>query len=190
MLYLTKLLTSPDYQTKIIAYSLCTSLLSLSASNRSIFEKNQTTIKQIINFYKKHENIYFEYENKVGKDTGKEATLNQTFQVELTANEAKNMDETDQKQMKRVLTTAELHMRSTFLAANSAILLGCCVKWSKFGKTASLLKSGDMDYSKMRLILKRFFEFLEHVQGIQESGRELMKDLIDMFQIMSKENKK
>lgn len=113
----------------------------------------------------------------------------ETFQVELNADEAKNLDETDQKQMKRVLNTAELHMRSTFLAANSALLLGCCVKWSKFGKTAGLLKTSTVDYGRMGVIVKKFLEFLELVHGCSDSGKKLVKELIAMFQLFDKEIK-
>lgn len=185
--YLTKLLTTQCYQTQLIVFSLCTSLLNSSASNRASFEKTQTTIKQVISFYKKHESIVLKYESKLGKDT--EVNPDETFQVELNADEAKNLDETDQKQMKRVLNTAELHMRSTFLAANSALLLGCCVKWSKFGKTAGLLKTSTVDYGRMGVIVKKFLEFLELVHGCSDSGKKLVKELIAMFQLFDKEIK-
>ena len=59
--YLTKLLTTQCYQTQLIVFSLCTSLLNSSASNRASFEKTQTTIKQVISFYKKHESIVLKY---------------------------------------------------------------------------------------------------------------------------------
>jgi len=185
--YLTKLLTTQCYQTQLIVFSLCTSLLNSSASNRASFEKTQTTIKQVITFYKKHEAIVLKYESKLGKDT--EINPDETFQVELNADEAKNLDETDQKQMKRVLNTAELHMRSTFLAANSALLLGCCVKWSKFGKTAGLLKTSTVDYGRMGVIVKKFLEFLELVHGCSDSGKKLVKELVAMFQLFDKEIK-
>lgn len=161
-------LEDKSYDEKIVILSLTSSILDSSPNNRLILEEMpeyDQIIDQMIKFFLSNEKLVKLHEGNLGKDTKSQNQqsnkqdpdlnpLNQTgFQnnldhIELNAEENK-MEEEDKSQMKRVLNTAEIHMRANVLAANSGLFLGCCCRHTKFNLTLSKMQAAKLDFSSI-----------------------------------------
>ena len=169
---------STDYQRLVVTYAFLSSLIYQSASNRIKFEENNSIVDFTVDFYVKNAKLVIDNETKLGKDH--QASHNESYDISLDADEEK-MDENDQKQMKRVLNNAEFHLRSTVLAANAAILIGTCLSNNKRGRIREVCDKKGVDYKSMALILNKFLDFMNLVQGITEDGKDLLEKLIEVF---------